>query len=144
MGPQSPGYQTRGHSTGHSPENTTLETQEMREGRGPKKCHQDQAVGSFFPSGTEFGSKSTARPWGHLPFFFFFDSRVPTIPAMVFLALCYGISPGGILLHTNSPAILVSSAGPEAKFSSPVFPSCLAWKNSKLVKEKQAMADFRE
>lgn len=33
---------------------------------------------------------------------------------------------------------------PTKQFLSPVFPSCLAWKHSELVREKQAVAGFRE
>lgn len=78
----------------------------------------------------------------------FFLPQVPTIPAIAFLASCYGISPGGISLAQTVLllSILVSSAGlkPTKQFLSLVFPSCLAWKNSELVRGKANQAGFRE
>lgn len=100
MGPQSPGHQTIGCCTGLSLENITLETKGMRE-KGSKETSQQWALGRNLAQ--------TPQPGLGLGLFCLL---VPTILAMAFLAVCYGVSSRGISLHTNSP-----SAGYFGQFS---------------------------
>lgn len=96
-GSQSSGHPTRGCSTGLS-----LETQRMREKRGPKKYYNSRLHEALSPQ-TELDSNSTARSCGYSAFFLFCLRFLPWQrllswpPAMVF--------PLEEFHCTNSPAV---------------------------------------
>lgn len=108
-GPCSPGHQTGSHSTGLSLENTTPETQGIREG-----VLRNNTIGfrKLFSLWRELGSNSIARPWGYLAFFSLPHGFLPWLswPGATVFPLEEFHSAQTVLLR----AILVSSAGPEA------------------------------
>lgn len=131
-GSQSSGHRPRGCSTGLS-----LETQRMREKRGPKKYYNSRLHEALSPQ-TELDSNSTARSCGYSAFFCFASGSYHGSDCFLGLLLWY-FPWRNFTAQTVLLSISVSSAGlkPTKQFLSLVFPSCLAWKNSELVREKQ-------
>lgn len=137
MGPRSPGHQTRGCSTGLSLENTTLETGAEREGI--------QRNTTTAGSGQELGSNSQPG-LGVLGFYCLVGSHHPGYGHLGCLLWYFPWRNFTLCRQFSCWLFWSAQLGlkPTKLFLSPVFSSCLAWKNSELVREKQATAGFRE